>query len=78
MPFPACGMVRVVSYLNKNGKVSIPYAFVTIPSEGQIVSNFMHGYTGNLLAAIDVKNGELLKGFRFGSDNDSRPNDTGK
>jgi hypothetical protein len=69
MPFPACGMVRVVSYLNKNGKVSIPYAFVTIPSEGQIVSNFMHGYSGNLLAAIDVKSGELLKGFRFGSDN---------
>lgn len=68
MPFPACGMVRVVSYLEKNGDVSILYAFVTLPSEGQIVSNFMHGFTGNLLAAIDVKSGKLKKAFRFGSD----------
>lgn len=59
MPSPACGMIRVVTFLMKDQNVVVPYAGMTIPRHGSVISNFMHGINGNLTAAINISSGRL-------------------
>lgn len=63
MPGPALGTFRLVTLLQKyNNDVNIPYAFAKIPVRGNIVDNFQHGESGNLVCGIDVSNGRLMHG----------------
>lgn len=67
MPEPACGAIRVISYQKKDGDTVFPFSFITVPVKGQVISNFMHGSTGNLIAGVDSSSGELKQGVGVGA-----------
>lgn len=64
MQGPGLGTFRLNTVLRNNKQdVSIPYAFVRVPVQGQIIDNFQHGKSGNLVCAIDVESGKLFHGW---------------
>ena len=64
MQGPGLGTFRLNTILRNNKQdVSIPYAFVRVPVRGQIIDNFQHGKSGNLVCAIDVETGKLFHGW---------------
>ena len=61
MPGRGLGTFRVLTLLQKDkNSVKILYALAKIPVGGNIIDNFKHGESGNLLCGIDVANGKLL------------------
>ncbi len=68
MPFPACGTLRIISYFRKDGKIDVPFSLITIPVKGQVISNFVHGSSGNLSAWIHPESGTFGKVYGFGKD----------
>ena len=69
MPYPACGIFRLVSYYSFNNECKLLYMFVTIPVKGQIISNFKHGQTGNLLLGVDMDTGSMTYAYGFNMNN---------
>lgn len=64
MPGPALGTFRLITFLKNNkNELNIPYALMKIPSRGNIIDNFQHGESGNLLCGIDVANGKILNAW---------------
>jgi hypothetical protein len=63
MPGEALGTVRVVTYVDRQGLVSVPWAFIKLPVGGQVSDNFAHGSSGNLLCGIDVDTGTMMHAF---------------
>lgn len=63
MPGDALGTVRVVTYRTRTDAVRIPYAFIKLPVTGQVLDNFSHGTSGNLLCGIDVTTGRMMSAF---------------
>jgi hypothetical protein len=64
MPGEALGTVRVVTVVDRKHEVLIPYAFIKLPVSGQVLDNFSHGQSGNLLCGIDVPTGRMMSAFR--------------
>ena len=59
MPGPGLGTFRIVSFLDRGGRVNIPYAVVKIPVEGNVIDNFDAGGSGNWVCPVDVATGKL-------------------
>lgn len=64
MPGHALGTVRIVTVIDQQDEVLIPYAFIKLPVSGQVLDNFSHGESGNLLCGIDVATGTMMSAFR--------------
>jgi hypothetical protein len=56
MPGKGLGSVRIVT-VNRNGRVSIKFACIKIPTGNSIADNFSAGRAGNLVADIDIASG---------------------
>jgi hypothetical protein len=64
MPGLALGTFRLVTLLQRQSQtVTIPYAFVRVPLRVNIIDNFVHGETGNMVCQIDVEHGTLMEGW---------------
>lgn len=57
MPGPALGTIRIVTLLRQDRATDIIYAFGKAPRRGNLIDNFHHGRTGNLMMAIDIESG---------------------
>ena len=68
MSGPALRSIRIVTILSNNNEFEIYYAFLEVPVLGDIVDNFRHGETDNLLCGIDFTSGRMLyaKGIQKG------------
>lgn len=64
MPGDALGTVRIVTVIDRRHQVLVPYAFIKLPVSGQVLDNFSHGESGNLLCGIDVSTGRMMSAFR--------------
>jgi|GEM_PF-4143652 len=73
MPPPACGAIRVISYQREDGEVDFPYSFITVPVKGQVISNFIHGASGNLIVGVNSNTGQIETGYGFGNKGLIRP-----
>jgi hypothetical protein len=57
MPGPALGTVRVLTFLQPDGGVEIPWAALKVPAPGAVADNWRFG---GLFAGVDVPSGKLL------------------
>jgi hypothetical protein len=58
---PGLGTIRFMTLRSPNGKVRIPWAILKLPLHGSITDNFSSGKSGNLIAALDVESGRILR-----------------
>jgi hypothetical protein len=58
---PGLGTIRVVTLRSPDGDACIPWAVIKLPLRDSISDNFSGGETGNLIAAIDVESGRILR-----------------
>lgn len=58
---PGLGTIRFMSLRSPDGDVRVPWAVLKLPLHGSITDNFSSGKSGNLIAAIDVESGRLLR-----------------
>jgi hypothetical protein len=59
MPGPGLGTFRIVTFLEGERSVNIPFAVVKIPVGGSVTDNFDGGYSGNWVCPVDVGTGCL-------------------
>jgi hypothetical protein len=58
---PGLGTIRFMTLRSPNGDVRVPWAVLKLPLQGSISDNFSSGKSGNLIAAIDVGSGAILR-----------------
>jgi len=57
MPGPGIGVVRIVTFLYRDGSVRMPWAVIRAPRRGEVIDKLR---TGTLLSAVDITTGRLL------------------
>jgi hypothetical protein len=62
MPGNALGGARIIT-VNRNGQVSVVFAYIKIPTGNNIADHFEDGRTGNLIADIDISSGIMGRCF---------------
>ena len=63
MPGLALGTVRIITFIQRDGTVLVPYALIKLPITGPVADNFVHGQSGNLISGIDVASGTMINAF---------------